>query len=392
MGVSDIDVVLKDLDKAFRQTVDIADELPDDDWTTQYHKDLSPIAWHVGHTVFIESYWIREELLQIPLSNKERKELYLPWLNDKKDRARLVPKKKELLVQVAASHQENMALLGKALLSHKDHKLLLDNYLPLFLIQHYCQHQETMGQILLQREIRKHDGAYNPGKTISPTDSKQPGLVFEQTNSMIGCPRSPLTYDNESPIHQVDLPAYQIASLAVSNSEYLGFMISNGYHQKEFWSREGWRWLENTGVSSPIHWRKQNKAEWYQCDIEGPQDLSGKEPVSGISFYEAQAYAVYANARLPDETEWEHAIKNNESLTQSTGKVWEWCGNTFYAYPGYKAFPYDQYSRPWFDGRHYTLKGGSTYTRNWIKRPTFRNFYTADARHIFAGIRLAQSS
>ena len=106
----------------------------------------------------------------------------------------------------------------------------------------------------------------------------------------------------------------------------------------------------------------------------------------GISFHEAQAFSHWARARLPHEHEWEAAVKSEQ--LHNTGQVWEWCANTFHPYQGFSAFPYDEYSKPWFDDNHYVLRGASRHTRPEIRRASFRNFFNPDKRHIFAGLRL----
>jgi iron(II)-dependent oxidoreductase len=99
--------------------------------------------------------------------------------------------------------------------------------------------------------------------------------------------------------------------------------------------------------------------------------------------------SLYAGCGLPHENAWEVAMRSDERLWKSTGQAWEWCNNTFYPYPGFRAFPYARYSTPWFDQRHYVMRGGSRYSGQSIRHRAFRNFYTADKRHVFAGLRLA---
>ena len=124
----------------------------------------------------------------------------------------------------------------------------------------------------------------------------------------------------------------------------------------------------------------------YAITPHGPVDLAPTGSVYGISRYEAEAFAHWANARLPHEYEWETA--DRMKLLQNSGKVWEWCTNTLHPYTGFKAFPYEGYSVPYFDGTHYVLKGGSIYTQDVIHRPSFRNYYQSDKRHLFSGLRL----
>ena len=139
-------------------------------------------------------------------------------------------------------------------------------------------------------------------------------------------------------------------------------------------------------MTSPEYWRSDSLGHWHGVGIQGPFKLLEKEPVFGLSHYEATAFTHWADARLPYEHEWEAAESVN--LLNATGKVWEWCHNTFYPYEGFEAYPYDAYSIPYFDGVHYTLKGGSFHTQPVIKRISFRNYYQADKRFLFAGMRL----
>ena len=106
----------------------------------------------------------------------------------------------------------------------------------------------------------------------------------------------------------------------------------------------------------------------------------------GLSRFEAAAFARWAGGALPHEYQWE--VARRRGVLDGVGAAWEWCANAFHPYPGFRAYPYREYSAPWYDGRHFALRGGGRYTEPEIKRASFRNYYTADCRHIFAGVRL----
>jgi len=163
--------------------------------------------------------------------------------------------------------------------------------------------------------------------------------------------------------------------------------VSGGYRNEALWSIDGRAWRSENSVAHPDHWRRDVAGNWYGHDAAGPLELSAQDPVYGVSYYEAEAYARWAGGRLAHEQEWE--IAGRRTQLSATGKVWEWSSNAFYPYAGFTAFPYQGYSVPYFDNRHFTLKGGSRCSRGIIRRPTFRNYFEAGKRHHYAGIRVA---
>ena len=198
--------------------------------------------------------------------------------------------------------------------------------------------------------------------------------------------KSPTAYDNELPAQQVTLGPYRIAARPVTNSHYLAFMQAGGYQQQTLWSEAGWQWQSQTQCTCPQHWRRDADQQWYGVGVRGGYDLDGNDVLYGLSYYEASAYANWAGGRLPHEHQWEVACRLQH--LEQTGRAWEWCQNPLFPYEGFKAFPYEDYSSPSFDGQHFALRGGSLHTRPAIKRPSFRNFHAADKRHVFAGLRL----
>lgn len=364
----------------------LLDTLPATDLARQFHPDLSPLGWHFGHSATVEAYWLHEVVLHRPIA-PAWKELYFPEFSSKTQRGARLPVRAELAAFCRARYAEHDALLDAWETQAPPHALLANDYLLHFLIQHHAQHYEIMQQILTQRALATPH-------TFRVTDPLVAQAPIEDTveiaggEARIGDDGAVECYDNELRCHAVALKPYALAKRAVTNAQYLGFIEARGYEQAAHWSPAAWAWLHARPCRAPDAWRQDPAGHWYTVGVDGAQALIPDAPVNGISWYEAAAFAHYAGARLPHETEWEHARALRAFAWDAIG-AWEWCANAFYPYPGFRAFPYDGYSTPWFDGDHYVLRGAGIYTDECIKRRTFRNFYAPDKRHIFAGLRLA---
>ena len=360
-------------------------QVPDRDCSRQYHPDLSPLGWHLGHCIFTEIYWVREILLNDSSRSEALKALYVPELSPKPGRTAALPCADTLYAWAQGVRQEHDTLLPKLLESGRDHRLLREAFLLSFLIQHYAQHYETTMYILTQRM-----GQAATAETLLPALTARPlstdAVTVTAAYYEIGASGDSQPYDNEKPCFTTRLETFDIARQPVSNGEFLSFVEDGGYERPSLWSAAGWQWRQRYGIDLPDHWRRGGRGNLYGIDAGGSRVLAANDPVYGVSFYEACAFACWAGARLPHEYEWEAAKK--DGALQGEGCVWEWCHNPLHPYAGFEAFPYAGYSVPYFDGRHYVLRGGSAYTRPCIRRPTFRNYYEADKRHIHAGLRL----
>ncbi len=366
----------------------IAEGFDDATLRQQFHPDISPLGWHIGHCAFIEDLWLRERIGGDMSRTKKLHRFYLPQFSPKHKRGRRLPSRRRLLAEVEHKQNENILLLaGLAEPLNTAHPLLTDEYLQKFIIQHHAQHLETMQMALQQRAFSIY-GNTDPCCAVlnNAPQSRRERVRLPRATYRIGGV-APDAFDNELPQHTVEIGPFQIALQPVSNADYLAFLQAGGYHNLNHWDNAGRAWLEQTPHQAPEHWRCDGNGGWFALHSNGPQALSPATPVSGICYHEARAFAHWAGGRLPHEYEWE--IGYRTGILEQVGSAWEWCDNAFFPYPGFQPFPYPEYSQPWFDGHHFTLRGGSRHTRAELRRPSFRNFHQPDKRYIFAGLRLA---
>lgn len=357
----------------------------DTDYRLQFHKDLSALGWHLGHGMFIENYWLHEVIQKDNSLTREASQLFIPENCPKPERGPKLSKLKDQLQYMAQQQDINDLLLLEMIPPLSEHALFKDEYIQNFIIQHYAQHFETMKMIFNQIAIRKDKGTYLPVIALKSCQLNRQVETIDAGEHTLGG-ELPFSYDNELPQHTIKLDTFNIAKYAVNNAEYLKFIEDNGYGTEQYWSDEAWHWKLKNNIRHPEQWNQNKQGQWYGIKHQGPFDLKAEDDVYGISHYEASAFALWAKARLPHEHEWEASVRADK--LHNTGRVWEWCNNTLFPYENFKAFPYDEYSKPWFDGKHYVLRGASHHTRPEIRRASFRNFFNPDKRHIFAGLRL----
>lgn len=366
----------------------LAQDLDAADWRSQAHPDLSPPGWHLGHCAFTETCWLQEVILGDDRFTAPVARLYTPARTPKSERGALLPLPLALTAWVQELQSYNMAILERPPVEVSGHPLMQDDYLLHFLVQHYSQHFEIMVMALTQQALAADDGDFSIARPLQAVTGKSESCHIDAGHYRVGG-QAPVAYDNELPAQQATLGSCAIAVQPVTNGEYLAFMEAGGYRNPELWDVAGRKWLQQSDASAPDHWRRNADGHWYGVGIRGPYTLTGDDVLHGICWHEAQAFARWADACLPHEHQWEVACRLHQ--LEQTGRAWEWCDNSFYPYDGFRSFPYENYSGAWFDGNHYSLRGGSLHTRPAIKRAAFRNFYQPDKRHIFAGLRLAYS-
>lgn len=357
----------------------------------QAHPDFSPVGWHLGHIGYTEAHWLLERCAGQPLPLPEYRRVFAVDSLPKALRSNL-PDQEEVRYYLNTIRAQVLLYLEVAPLEHQER-------LWRWLIQHESQHSETVAIVLQLQSLTRFANLVmsdtSPVAQVNQYEQPTQGILiaagsFEQGSDSIDA------LDNERPAHRVHLEPYLIDRYPVTRAQYRAFLLAGGYHERCWWSEEGWSWLGTQRIAQPLYW-----------SITEDDRL----PVCGVSAYEAEAYAQFANKRLPTEAEWEKAagriairqISRTSDQSRSgvvdipaTGysntlsNVWEWTSTWFHPYDGFVSYPYPGYSAPYFDRQHRVLKGGSWASQPWTSRSSFRTWYHPGTREIFAGFRCVQ--
>ena len=392
-----------------------------------------PIIWHLAHIGVFEAYWLLQKLKGEAAPDERYERIFDP-INTPREESKNLPSRREMEAYLSSVRERTLRVLDETRFREAD-PLLREGYIFHLVLQHEYQHQETLCYLL---HLLPSTQKTKPGR-VGPCRSTEAVPLLPQAG-MVNVPAGPFemgatddafAYDNERPRHLVNLPSFKIDRLLTTNAEYASFIAEGGYGRREWWSDEGWEWRERENWRAPLYWQRDGDDDWRAQSLFDEGVLEKQHPVTGISWYEAEAYARFRGLRLPTEAEWEKAASwdaasergrrfswgdeepthllcnfNNHNwgttavgcfadgasaygCLDMTGNVWEWTSDAFAGYPGFEAFPYPEYSEIWFDGDHRVLKGGSWATRAPLLRNSFRNFFRRHFRIAFAGIRCA---
>jgi iron(II)-dependent oxidoreductase len=391
-----------------------------------------PIVWHLAHIGVFEAYWLLQKLNGESAPDERYERIFDP-ISTPREESKNLPSRREMEDYLSGVRERALRVLDEVR-PDDSNPLLRDGYLFQLVLQHEYQHQETLCYLLhLLPASKKAKPVLDAARSFVPAlpVSPSPEMVAIEAGPFArGATDGVFAYDNELPRHTLNLPSFKIDKLLTTNAEYASFIKEGGYNRRELWSDEGWAWREREDWQAPLYWQQEDET-WRARNFFDDCSVEPQHPVTGISWYEAEAYARFRGKRLPTEAEWEKAASwdaaneksrryawGDEEATPAlcnfnnhywgttavgsfpngaspygcldmTGNVWEWTSDAFAGYPGFKAFPYTEYSEVWFDGDHRVLKGGSWATRAPILRNSFRNFFRRHFRIGFAGFRCA---
>ncbi len=392
-----------------------------EDQLAQSMPDASPTKWHLAHTT-----WFWETFLLIPSLAGYKSfdprfhyifNSYYEALGPRQPRPERGLLTRPSLDDVIAYRSHVDQAMG-VLLSDGARLGELNELVDLGLA-HEEQHQELILMDILHLFAQSPlQPAFAPPRPRDPVDShatEQLQFVgFQGGLVEVGHAGGGFAFDNESPRHKAWLEPFELADRLVTNAEWLAFIADGGYQRPELWLSEGWARVRAEGWEAPLYWQTSLGKEgigWSAMTLHGLRALELTAPVSHVSFYEAEAYASWAGARLPTEAEWEHASQDlpivgnflgsgrlspmapppGAGLRQMFGDLWEWTRSSYSPYPGFTlaAGAVGEYNGKFMAGQM-VLRGGACVTPPGHTRASYRNFFYPQQRWMFCGVRLAR--
>ncbi|MEV7525303.1 ergothioneine biosynthesis protein EgtB [Streptomyces sp. NPDC091371] len=419
------------LTSARLRTAALTDAVSDAELTAQHSPLMSPLVWDLAHIGNMEELWLLRHVAGREAMRPEIDPLYDAFEHPRSERPKLP------LLGPAEARKYASEVRGRVfdLLERTplEGTALLDSgYVFGMIAQHEQQHDETM---LITHQLRHGapvlaapDPAPLRGPAPVASEVLVPGGPFTMGTSV-----EPWSLDNERPAHERDLAPFWIDTVPVTCAEFQEFMADDGYRERSHWAPEGWEQIRTHSIEAPLFWRREG-GQWVRRRFGVTEPVPADEPVLHVSWYEADAYARWADRRLPTEAEWEKAARFDPATGRSTrypwgdsdptpehanlgqrhlrparagsypagasplgvrqliGDVWEWTASDFLPYPGFRAFPYREYSEVLFGPEHKVLRGGSFAVDPVACRGTFRNWDLPVRRQIFSGFRTARDA
>lgn len=376
-----------------------------EDYGIQPMPDASPPKWHLAHTTwFFETFLLKPYQRAYQPLNEQYEFLFNSYYNGvgaQFDRLRRGTLSRPTVAEVQQYRAYVDAAMQELLHSADGLEAAAEIRARTVLgLHHEQQHQE-----LLLTDLKYAFGhnplypVYHPAAGIRLEPGEQSGAgaplafaggVCSLGRSTDGCRAehyAEFCFDNEGPPHEVLLRSFALASQLVSNADFKAFLADDGYRRSELWLANAWTRLVQEGWQAPLYWRELD-GEWYEYRLSGLAPVIDAAPVLHLSYYEADAYARWAKARLPTEAEWEVAAGSEPQL--AAAGVWQWTQSSYGPYPGYQPLPgtLGEYNGK-FMSEQLVLRGGSSFSPPGHVRPTYRNFFYPPDRWQLTGLRLA---
>ena len=386
--------------------------LSDADATVQSMPDASPAKWHLAHTTwFFETFVLRDHVSGYALHDERWPFLFNSYYEAEgkrhaRDRRGMVTR--PTLDEVRAYRAHVDAALADALPTLPDAARIL--------VELGCHHEQQHQELLLTDlkhlfgENPLEPALFEPAPKVPVAMPGPIGWLEHSGGTVeIGHDGSRFAFDCEGPRHAALLTPHALADRTVTNGEWQAFIADGGYTDPRWWLSDGWAWVKAQEIAAPLYWEQQ-RGSWTRFGLDGRRPLDPAAPVTHVSFFEADAYASWAGARLPTEQEWEaqaaaHDPTGGNQLDAAGpieprpspdgpaffGDVWEWTGSAYRPYPGFKpaAGAVGEYNGKFMSGQ-FVLRGGSCATPRGHARASYRNFFYPHQRWQFTGVRLAK--
>lgn len=403
---------------ARRRTLDLIDDLDDEQLLGPRLALVNPLLWEIGHVAWFQEKWVLRHARRRPPLRADSDALYDSATVPHDTRWDLpLPSRADTLAYMRRVEERILEELERR---EPDPE---EAYFIQLSVFHEDMHAEAF--TMTRQTLAYPRPRCLRAESDEPRGATLGGLPGDATISggtlLLGArPEEGFVFDNEKWAHAVTLAPFAIARAPVTQAEFAVFVEDGGYRRPELWSAEGWRWRVEQ-AEQPVYWRREGIGSWQRRDFDRWLPLEAHHPMIHVNWHEAEAYCRWCGRRLPTEAEWEAAAakrhypwgdeapdKTRANLDgrasgcvevsafpagdslfgcrQMLGNVWEWTASDFRPYPGFVVDPYKEYSAPWFD-THKVLRGGSWATRGRMLRNTWRNFYRPERRDVYAGFR-----